>query len=128
MEIYVPSVGDNGKPSRGENDTGDRWQQGKRVHARLSLWRSEPHPNAPRQVISAAVDAFGAIDALVVNHAHSSDQSPETASAEGLDRAWAVMFALRFSWCRRLPRITTMIEPRADRAIHLRPAPRPDAG
>lgn len=47
-------------------------------------------PDAPGRVISAAVDAFGAIDALVVNHAHGSDQSLETASAEGLDRAWAV--------------------------------------
>lgn len=47
-------------------------------------------PDAPRQVVRAAIDAFGAVDALVVNHAHDSDQSLETVSAEELDRAWAV--------------------------------------
>jgi len=47
-------------------------------------------PAAPRQVVERAVEAFGAIDALVVNHAHSSDQSLETATVEELDRAWAV--------------------------------------
>ena len=46
--------------------------------------------DAPRRVIERAVDVFGAVDALVVNHAHSSDQSLETATAEELDRAWAV--------------------------------------
>jgi 3-oxoacyl-[acyl-carrier protein] reductase len=45
---------------------------------------------APGQVIEKAVDAFGAVDALVVNHAHSFGQSLEAASAEELDRAWAV--------------------------------------
>jgi 3-oxoacyl-[acyl-carrier protein] reductase len=47
-------------------------------------------PGAPRRVIEGAADAFGAVDALVVNHAHSSNQSLETVSAEELDRAWAV--------------------------------------
>jgi 3-oxoacyl-[acyl-carrier protein] reductase len=47
-------------------------------------------PEAPGRVIEAALDAFGVVDALVVNHAHSSDQSLATASAEELDRAWAV--------------------------------------
>jgi 3-oxoacyl-[acyl-carrier protein] reductase len=47
-------------------------------------------PDAPRKVIERAVEAFGAVDALVVNHAHSSDQSLETATAAELDRAWAV--------------------------------------
>lgn len=47
-------------------------------------------PDAPGRVIAAALDAFGAIDALVVNHAHGSDQSLETVSPEELDRAWAV--------------------------------------
>lgn len=46
--------------------------------------------DAPRRVIEQAVDAFGAVDALVVNHAHSSDQSLETVTVEELDRAWAV--------------------------------------
>jgi 3-oxoacyl-[acyl-carrier protein] reductase len=41
-------------------------------------------------VIEAALDAFAAIDALVVNHAHSSDQSLATVTVEELDRAWAV--------------------------------------
>jgi 3-oxoacyl-[acyl-carrier protein] reductase len=47
-------------------------------------------PDAPRRVIERTVEAFGAIDALVVNHAHSSDQSLDTVTAEELDRAWAV--------------------------------------
>jgi 3-oxoacyl-[acyl-carrier protein] reductase len=47
-------------------------------------------PGAARQVIDAAHSAFGAVDALVVNHAHSSGQSLATATVEELDRAWAV--------------------------------------
>ncbi len=47
-------------------------------------------PAAPQRVVEAALDAFGAVDALVVNHAHDSGESLETATAEGLDRAWAV--------------------------------------
>jgi 3-oxoacyl-[acyl-carrier protein] reductase len=47
-------------------------------------------PSAPQQVVAAAMDAFGAIDAMVVNHAHDSNQSLETVSSEELDRAWAV--------------------------------------
>jgi 3-oxoacyl-[acyl-carrier protein] reductase len=47
-------------------------------------------PDAPRRVIERTVEAFGAVDALVVNHAHSSDQSLDTVTAAELDRAWAV--------------------------------------
>jgi 3-oxoacyl-[acyl-carrier protein] reductase len=47
-------------------------------------------PDAPRQAIAAAIDAFGAVDSLVVNHAHGSNRSLETVTAEELDRAWAV--------------------------------------
>lgn len=47
-------------------------------------------PSAPRQVIEKAIEAFGAVDALVVNHAHSSNQSLEMVTPEELDRAWAV--------------------------------------
>ena len=43
-------------------------------------------PEAPRQVIESAIDAFGAVDALVVNHARSSGQSLQTATAEELDK------------------------------------------
>jgi len=46
--------------------------------------------DAPHMVIERTVEAFGAVDALVVNHAHSSDQSLDTVTAEELDRAWAV--------------------------------------
>jgi 3-oxoacyl-[acyl-carrier protein] reductase len=46
--------------------------------------------DAPRRVIERAVDAFGSVDALVVNHAHGSNQSLETVTTEELDRAWAV--------------------------------------
>ncbi len=47
-------------------------------------------PDASRRVIDRAVDAFGAVDALVVNHAAGSDQSLETATVEELDRTWVV--------------------------------------
>jgi 3-oxoacyl-[acyl-carrier protein] reductase len=47
-------------------------------------------PDTPQRVIEKAIDAFGAVDALVVNHAHGSDQSLETVTAKELDRAWAV--------------------------------------
>jgi 3-oxoacyl-[acyl-carrier protein] reductase len=47
-------------------------------------------PDASRQVIERAIDAFGAVDALVVNHAHSSSLSLEAVTVEELDRAWAV--------------------------------------
>jgi 3-oxoacyl-[acyl-carrier protein] reductase len=46
--------------------------------------------DAPHMVIERTVEAFGAVDALVVNHAHSSEQSLANATAEELDRAWAV--------------------------------------
>jgi 3-oxoacyl-[acyl-carrier protein] reductase len=45
---------------------------------------------APQRVMEAATGAFGAVDALVVNHAHGSSQSLETVTADELDRAWAV--------------------------------------
>jgi 3-oxoacyl-[acyl-carrier protein] reductase len=47
-------------------------------------------PLAPERVVAEAVRIFGAIDVLVANHAHSSDQSLEHVTAEELDRAWAV--------------------------------------
>jgi 3-oxoacyl-[acyl-carrier protein] reductase len=47
-------------------------------------------PEAPQRVIEAAISRFGAVDALVVNHAHSSDQSLQMVTTEELDRAWAV--------------------------------------
>lgn len=46
--------------------------------------------DAPHMVIERTVEAFGAVDAVVVNHAHSSDQSLETVTTDELDRAWAV--------------------------------------
>lgn len=46
--------------------------------------------HAPRRLIAAAVDAFGAIDGLVVNHAHDSDMPLEAVTVEELDRSWAV--------------------------------------
>ena len=46
--------------------------------------------STPRKVIERAIDAFGAVDALIVNHAHGSNQSLEAVTVEELDRAWAV--------------------------------------
>jgi 3-oxoacyl-[acyl-carrier protein] reductase len=46
--------------------------------------------DAPHMVIERTVAAFGGVDALVVNHAHSSDQALDAVTAAELDRAWAV--------------------------------------
>jgi 3-oxoacyl-[acyl-carrier protein] reductase len=46
--------------------------------------------DVPHMVIERTVEAFGAVDALVVNHAHSSEQSLGDVTAEELDRTWAV--------------------------------------
>lgn len=58
---------------------------------RLRLFEADlGKSDAPPRVIEAALDAFGAVDGLVVNHAHSSDQSLATVTVEELDRVWAV--------------------------------------
>ena len=45
---------------------------------------------APRQVIEAAVTAFGAVDVLAANHARSSQQSLAEVTPAELDLSWAV--------------------------------------
>ena len=47
-------------------------------------------PTAPAALIDRAIERFGDIDVLVANHAHSSSLALEDATAEDLDRAWAV--------------------------------------
>jgi 3-oxoacyl-[acyl-carrier protein] reductase len=47
-------------------------------------------PAAPGRVIAAAVEAFGAVDVLVANHARGSQRSLAELTAEDLDLAWAV--------------------------------------
>jgi 3-oxoacyl-[acyl-carrier protein] reductase len=47
-------------------------------------------PAAPRQVIETAISEFGAVDALIANHAQSSSGTLETVSAGTLDAAWTV--------------------------------------
>jgi 3-oxoacyl-[acyl-carrier protein] reductase len=47
-------------------------------------------PKAPASIVAGAVEAFGALDGVVVNHAHGSNQSLASVTAEELDRAWAV--------------------------------------
>lgn len=46
--------------------------------------------DAPAQVMSATVEAFGAIDVLVATHARSSHEDLATVTAAELDRCWAV--------------------------------------
>lgn len=45
--------------------------------------------DTPAQVVDVAVDAFGAVDVLVANHARSSSQSLAEVTASELDLAWA---------------------------------------
>lgn len=47
-------------------------------------------PDGPRRLIDSAMQAFGAVDALVVNHAHGSNQSLQEMTVAEMDRAWAV--------------------------------------
>jgi 3-oxoacyl-[acyl-carrier protein] reductase len=47
-------------------------------------------PQAPRLVVAAAVEAFGAVDVVVANHARSSNQSLTEVTAAELDLTWAV--------------------------------------
>lgn len=47
-------------------------------------------PETPGTVVRAAVDAFGAVDVVVANHARSSDQSLADVTAAELDLTWAV--------------------------------------
>lgn len=45
---------------------------------------------APRRVVSAAIERFGGIDVLVANHARSGAGTLAEVTAEELDRCWAV--------------------------------------
>ncbi|MBO2453754.1 SDR family oxidoreductase [Actinomadura barringtoniae] len=47
-------------------------------------------PEAPDRVVNATLDAFGAVDILVANHARSSHQSLSELTAAELDLTWAV--------------------------------------
>lgn len=47
-------------------------------------------PRAAPEVVDRAVEAFGAVDVLVANHARASAQSLEEVTAAELDRCWAV--------------------------------------
>lgn len=47
-------------------------------------------PAAPARVVEHAVQAFGAIDVLVANHARSSSMTLDDVTAQELDRCWAV--------------------------------------
>jgi 3-oxoacyl-[acyl-carrier protein] reductase len=47
-------------------------------------------PAGPRRTVDAAVEAFGPLNTLVVNHARSSQQSLEMLTADELDTSWAV--------------------------------------
>lgn len=47
-------------------------------------------PDAPGQMIAAAVERFGPLDTLVVNHARSSIATLAEITGDELDRTWAV--------------------------------------
>lgn len=47
-------------------------------------------PKAPELVIATAMEAFGAVDVVVANHARSSNQSLAEVTAAELDLTWAV--------------------------------------
>lgn len=61
-------------------------RDGRVGHLALDL---EPAANA-HGLVSAAVEQFGHVDLLVVNHARSSSQSLASLTADELDRSWAV--------------------------------------
>jgi 3-oxoacyl-[acyl-carrier protein] reductase len=47
-------------------------------------------PAGPSRLVDAAVEAFGPLNTLVVNHARSSQQSLHELTADELDASWAV--------------------------------------
>ncbi len=47
-------------------------------------------PEAPAELVDAAIDRFGKIDVVVANHARSSTQALADVTAEELDRCWAI--------------------------------------
>jgi 3-oxoacyl-[acyl-carrier protein] reductase len=47
-------------------------------------------PHAPGSVVAAAVEAFGAVDVVVANHARSSSHTLAQVTAAELDLTWAV--------------------------------------
>lgn len=83
-------------------------------------------PAAPAAVVDRAVATFGRVDALVANHARSSDVPLESLTAEELDLTWAVnaratvllvkAFAQRATVGARVVLLTS--------GQHLRPMPR----
>ena len=60
--------------------------EGRVEHAELDLGDAA---NAEK-LMSCAVDTFGHVDLLIVNHARSSAQSLSSMTVEELDRSWAV--------------------------------------
>lgn len=89
--LHSFSPGDSGQPP-GAGDEVDSLlaELGGVPHSLRHVEADLGDPNAPRRMIAAAIEAFGAVDALVVNHAHDSQHSLEAVTAEELDRAWAV--------------------------------------
>lgn len=59
---------------------------GQLEHVELDLGEA----SAPAALVEAALSAFGGVDALVANHAHSVLGGLEQVTAAELDRAWAV--------------------------------------
>ncbi|HET9901435.1 MAG TPA: SDR family NAD(P)-dependent oxidoreductase, partial [Actinomycetes bacterium] len=47
-------------------------------------------PDAPRNAVVRAREAFGSLDAIIANHARSSSQSLEQLTAEEIDLSYAV--------------------------------------
>jgi 3-oxoacyl-[acyl-carrier protein] reductase len=47
-------------------------------------------PDAPAQLVDAAIERFGALDIVVANHARSSQEPLAEVTADELDRCWAV--------------------------------------
>lgn len=60
-------------------------------HAQLAHAEAnfEDH-DAPHRLVNSAVERFGPLDTLVVNHARSSLGELSAVTAEELDRTWAI--------------------------------------
>lgn len=61
-------------------------EDGRFAHAEMDL----ADPEAPRELVERAVEKFGHLDTLILNHARSSDLDLEHLSADELDLSWAV--------------------------------------
>ena len=83
-------------------------------------------PAVPRQLVDAGVEAFGALDTLVANHAPARPVPSASSTPTSSTSPWRSTSVRRCCWSRRSPR-SARPRGRPHRAVHVRAAPWTDA-